>query len=87
MPINSMESTMPKTARLISNSWAIPGDAKAIDKTSNPSRALSKMHIITTIICIHAIGELSIKLPGLLFIFRCHSLSKIGNKAIFLRPT
>src|SRR6267378_2704638 len=41
MPSNSMERTQPSVALSIPQSLAMPGEAKLIDRTSNPSRAFS----------------------------------------------
>src|SRR5436853_4813881 len=41
MPSNSMERTQPSVALPMPQSFAMPGDAKLIDRTSNPSSAFS----------------------------------------------
>ena len=41
MPTSSAESTMPSAARAMPHSAEMPGAAKALDSTSNPSSALS----------------------------------------------
>src|SRR5205823_347151 len=41
MPSNSMERTQPSVALSMPQSFAMPGEAKLIDRTSNPSRAFS----------------------------------------------
>ena len=42
MPISSIESTMPSTARSMPHSAAMPGDAKLIERTSKPSSAVRR---------------------------------------------
>ena len=41
MPNSSMESTQPSVALSMPQSLAMPGEAKLIDRTSNPSSAFS----------------------------------------------
>src|SRR3989440_10271174 len=41
IPSNSMERTQPSVALSMPQSFAMPGEAKLIDSTSNPSRAFS----------------------------------------------
>jgi hypothetical protein len=48
MPMSSIDSTMPSAARLMPHSVAMPGEAKLIDITSKPSRALSATVMTTT---------------------------------------
>ena len=40
MPTNSIDSTQPSVAWFSPQSFAIPGEAKLMDRTSNPSMAL-----------------------------------------------
>src|SRR5437879_3425300 len=51
MPSNSMERTQPSVALSMPQSFAIPGEAKLIDRTSNPSRAFSPMVTSTASHC------------------------------------
>jgi hypothetical protein len=57
MPTSSIDSTKPSAARSIPHSAAMPGDAKLIERTSNPSSALSATVIATTVICRRLIGD------------------------------
>src|SRR5690606_8005923 len=65
MPTSSAESLMPSSSRGIPHSWEMPGAAKALDSTSNPSSALSSTISATTIHCRTLIGLSSITLIGL----------------------
>lgn len=57
MPISSMESTMPSSARSAPQSVEIPGEAKLMDKISKPSKAFSITQIATAKICAVLIGD------------------------------
>jgi hypothetical protein len=47
IPISSMDSTMPSAARSMPHSAAMPGEAKLMERTSNPSSAVSPTVIAT----------------------------------------
>ena len=57
MPISSIDSTTPSAARSIPHSAAMPGEAKLIESTSNPSSAFRATVIATTSTCCAVIGE------------------------------
>ena len=57
MPMSSIDSTMPSAARSMPHSMAMPGDAKLIESTSNPSSAFRATVIATTMTCCAVIGE------------------------------
>jgi hypothetical protein len=65
---------MPRAARLTPHSAAIPGDAKLIASTSNPSSALRRMHRMIAAIWGHRIGASSISrlmsVAGCIILFR-----------------
>ena len=50
MPMSSIESTAPSATRSIPHSVAMPGEAKLIDSTSNPSSALRPTMMATAMI-------------------------------------
>src|SRR5580692_10571413 len=64
MPSSSMERTTPNTARSMPQSRAMPGEAKLIDSTSNPSRAFRPTVMATTAIWIPLIGFLAMTSRG-----------------------
>ena len=49
MPMSSIDSTTPSAARSMPHSVAMPGDAKLIDSTSNPSSAFRATVMPTTV--------------------------------------
>jgi hypothetical protein len=57
MPISSIDSTTPSASRPMPHSLAMPGAAKALDSTSNPSSALSAIISTTAIHCRAVIGD------------------------------
>src|SRR5687767_10450817 len=65
MPTSSAERTTPSLPRSIPHSAEMPGEAKALDSTSNPSSALSRTISTTTIHCRTLIGLSSITAIGL----------------------
>ena len=79
MPISSIDSTMPSAARSMPHSAMIPGEAKLIDSTSNPSSALRPMVMPTTATCSRLIGEREMMSRGSVFMVsrdcRLHSRS------------
>ncbi len=60
MPSNSIDRIQPSTAGPRPQSFAMPGEAKLIDRTSKPSSALSPMVMTTAIHCAEFIGPCSI---------------------------
>ena len=64
MPMSSIDSTKPSAARSIPHSAAMPGEAKLIERTSNPSSAFKAIVMPTTRICIAVIGFLAIASRG-----------------------
>ena len=58
MPMSSIESTMPSAARSIPHSVAMPGEAKLMERMSNPSSAFRAIVMPTTPICSRLIGGL-----------------------------
>ncbi len=59
MPMSSIDSTMPRAARSMPHSDAMPGDAKLMERTSNPSSAFRPMVMATAMICSQPILELA----------------------------
>ncbi len=57
MPMSSIDSTMPSAPRSMPHSVAMPGEAKLMESTSNPSRAFRATVIATTSTCCAVIGE------------------------------
>ena len=87
MPISSIDSTMPSAARSMPHSSAMPGDAKLIDSTSKPSRALSATVMATTITCSRLIEELERTSRGSVFIRVADILLAVAApRAQFRRP-
>ena len=56
MPTSSAERTTLSAARWICHSAEMPGAAKALDNTSNPSSAFSRIISTTTIHCLTDMG-------------------------------
>jgi hypothetical protein len=59
IPKSSMERTTPSTAWEMDHSLAIPGAAKLMDNTSNPSMPFSAMQSATNAICRQCMGPAS----------------------------
>ena len=74
MPISSIDSTMPRAARSMPHSVAMPGEAKLMERMSKPSSAFSAIVIPTTMICRRPMGDCAITSLGSLFIRRSVSL-------------
>ena len=70
MPINSIERTMPSRARSMPHSAAMPGEAKLMERMSNPSSAFRAIVTPTTRICSRLIGDWAMTSLGSLFIRR-----------------
>ena len=60
MPMSSIDNTMPSAPRSMCHSAAMPGEAKAIDSTSNPSERIQSIVIATAMICRALIGAAEI---------------------------
>ena len=65
MPMSSAESMIPSSERGMPHSLVMPGAAKALDSTSNPSSAFRKIISTTTIHWRVLIGFLSTTAIGL----------------------
>jgi hypothetical protein len=69
MPMSSIDSTIPRAPRSMCHSEAIPGEANAMESTSNPSNAFSPMVIATTMTCRTLIGQADIVARGSMAVF------------------
>src|SRR5712672_2184330 len=70
MPSSSVDSTQPRVALSTPHSFAIPGAAKLIDRTSKPSMAFNPTVMITATHCHRRMTPLSIIDFGSLGMFR-----------------
>ena len=67
MPKSSIDKTMPSPARSMPHSAAMPGEAKLIDITSNPSSAFRATVSATTRICSRLIRDCAMVSRGSIF--------------------
>src|SRR5262249_52920584 len=68
IPRSSAERTKPSSARSMCHSAAMPGDAKLIERTSKPSRALRPIVMAMMATCSAAIGSLAMMSRGSLLL-------------------
>ena len=78
MPRSSIDSTIPRAARSMPHSCAIPGDAKLIERTSKPSSAFRPTVIATTTIWSGLIAEPATTSRGSLVFILGHDLTRRG---------